>query len=174
MRRKAPPAVSDPCVVVIAVEHKHRADLAVKPLAAAGELAAAVAVAAARQWQRSHKHSSLQSHASVVVVKRAAHAGDVAPRVIRVAAAVVEHYAVSRAVDHMLQCIADRVVFAHGHRVDTEPQACILRQLALIPAVQLTAAMQVADDLGCGHRSGDGLLSGWQLATSSHTSAWQG
>ena len=140
MRRKAPPAVSDPCVVVVAVEHKHRPDLAVEPLAAAGELACALAVAAAFQWQRSHHHSSLQAHASVVVVERAAHAGDVAPRVVRVAAAVVEHYAVAGAVDHMLKFVADRVIFAHGHRVDTEPQACILRQLALIRAVQLTAA----------------------------------
>jgi len=137
---------------MVAVEHKHRADLAAKPLAAAGELTAAVAVAAARQRQCSHHHSSLQSHARVVVIKRAAHASCVFPRAIRVAAAVVEHYAVAGAVDHMLQCIADRVVFAHGHRVDTALQACILRQLALIAAVQLTAAMQMADDFWCGHR----------------------
>ena len=171
MRRKAPPAVSDPCVRMVTVEHKHRADRAVEPLAAAGELATAVAVAATRQWQRSHHHRSLQSHAWIAVKEHAAHAGHIAPRVIRVAAAVVEHYAVAGAVDHMLKFVADRVVFAHGHRVDTEPQACILRQLALIPAVQLTAAGQVADDFGCGHWSGDGLLSGCQLATPSHTPA---
>ena len=142
VRSQCPAAVGDPCVVVVAVEHKHRADLAVEPLAAAGELAAALAVAAARQRQCSHQHRSLQSHAGVAVVKRAAHAGDIAPRVIRAAPAAVEHHAVASAVDHMLQCIADWVVVVHRESLDATKLAkgCISCQLALIRAVQLAAA----------------------------------
>lgn len=155
MRRKAPPAVGDPCVRLIAVEHKHRADMAIEPLAATGELACALAVAAAFQWQRCNQHRSLQPHAGVSVVEHTAHAGHIAPRFIRIASTVVEHHAVAGAVDHMFQCIADQIVVFHRERVNGVKPAeiCIRCHPALIAAVQFTAAMQVADDFGVGHRS---------------------
>ncbi len=142
MRRKAPPAVSDPCVVVVAVEHKHRADTAVEPLAAAGELADAVQEAATCQRQRSHQHRSLQAHARVVVIKHAAHAGDVAPRGIRMAAAAVGHHAVASRLQHVLQRVADWVVVFHREQINgvNPAEICIRCHPALIPAVQLTAA----------------------------------